>query len=92
MNRLQFSFAMVGIMLVILVGMMAAPGAASPVKVLVVMSYDEAYSWSRELRDGIEQELPDDWDIRYVYLDTKRYLEQGKIKAQEAYALSLIHI
>ena len=87
MNRLRFSFMMVGIMLVILVGMMAAPGAASSVKVLVVMSYDETYPWSRELREGIEQGLPDNWDIRYVYLDTKRYLEQGTIRAQEAYAL-----
>lgn len=77
----------IGLMIVIFLGMTLFPDEASALKVLVVMSYDPTYPWSVEIREGITHVLPETWDIRYVYLDTKRYIEQGDKKAEEAYAL-----
>ncbi|NJL58824.1 MAG: hypothetical protein HC887_03415 [Desulfobacteraceae bacterium] len=56
-------------------------------KVLVVFSYDDAYSWVADIREGIESVLKETADIRYAYLDTKRNFDQGAEKAKEAYAM-----
>ena len=80
-----FAFT-IGLMMGILLGMAVFPDEASAFKVLVVMSYDPTYPWSEEIREGITHVLPETWDIQYVYLDTKRYLEQGEKNAEEAYA------
>ena len=61
--------------------------AKTPRKVLIVMSYDEAYAWSQELRAGLEAALPPDWERKYTYLDTKRNPADGARKAQEVAAL-----
>lgn len=57
-------------------------------KVLVVMSYEEDYSWSREIREGVESVLSGNSELRYVYLNTRRSdPDASKTKAEEAYEL-----
>ncbi|MBU1568282.1 MAG: hypothetical protein KJ630_21995 [Proteobacteria bacterium] len=64
------------------------PGhAAAPFKVLVVMSYDEAYAWQKEIAEGIESVLDGNSIFEYFYMDTKNHLEEGPQKAQEAFEL-----
>lgn len=83
----RLSVLTIGLIIVILLGMTLLPDEVSAFKVLVVMSYDPTYPWSVEIREGITHVLPEAWDIQYTYLDTKRYIEQGEKKAEEAYAL-----
>ena len=74
--------------LTVLMGLAQALVSAAAQNVLVVMSYDEAYPWSQEIKQGIENELSSsNWTVKYVYLDTKKHLELGKEKAKDAYAL-----
>lgn len=54
-------------------------------RVLVVMSYEETYPWVEDLSEGIESVLSETCEIRYFYMDTKRFLKQGPKKAKEAY-------
>jgi ABC-type uncharacterized transport system substrate-binding protein len=54
-------------------------------KVMVVMSYHEAYSWGREIREGVESVLSGAADVKYVYLDTKHNPDGGPAKAREFY-------
>jgi ABC-type uncharacterized transport system substrate-binding protein len=60
---------------------------ASAFKVLVVMSYDEAYAWGLEIKEGIDSVLAKTCTVEYVWLDTKRHLEAGEEKARQAYEL-----
>ncbi len=62
-------------------------GYGAPFKVLVVMSYDEAYAWEKEIHEGIKTVLGGNSLIKYVYMDTKNRLEDGPEKAREAYKL-----
>ncbi|MFH0784925.1 MAG: ABC transporter substrate binding protein [Pseudomonadota bacterium] len=59
----------------------------APFKVLVVMSYDEAYAWEKEIREGIKTVLGGNALIKYIYMDTKNRLENGPERAREAYKL-----
>lgn len=79
--------------LLVLMGLAAAwPAAplgaaeARPPKVLAVMSYDAANSWTLSVQEGIDQALAG-YEIRYVYLDTKKDEQGGRAKAREALAL-----
>jgi len=58
--------------------------AAGPTsyRVLVVMSYHESYSWSREIREGIDSVLAGSCELHYVYLDTKNDYSGGAEKAK----------
>ena len=60
---------------------------AAPYRVLVVMSYSEAYAWEKEIREGIETVLGGNSIIKYIYMDTKNQLEKGPEKAKVAYEL-----
>lgn len=62
---------------------------ASPYKVLVVMSYDRAYAWEQEIREGIVDGLGDGCRAEWVYLDTKSHIEGGAQMAKKAYEVFL---
>lgn len=64
-------------------------GAAAPFKVMVVMSYHEGYLWGMEIREGIDSELADLCDLKYLYLDTKNNFAGGAEKAKKFYDLYL---
>lgn len=63
----------------------ADAGGHPPYKVLVVMSYHEAYSWGREIRDGIDSSLGAVSEVRYEYLDTKNNMAGGEKQARRVY-------
>ena len=48
---------------------------ASKTKLLIVQSYDESYSWTRDVSVGLRRTLGDDAQIteRWYYMDTKRH-------------------
>lgn len=83
-NIILSGFFMIAFMIF---GFFPDTSCAARFKVLVVMSYEETYPWVENIRDGIESVLADNSDIRYFYMDTKRYFEQGRQKAKEAYNL-----
>lgn len=56
-------------------------------KVLVVMSYDESYPWTREIKEGIDRVLSSRHELRYFHMDTKKNLKQGSMKARAAFEL-----
>nr|WP_320191807.1 ABC transporter substrate binding protein [uncultured Desulfobacter sp.] len=56
-------------------------------KVLVVMSYEESYSWCRQTKTGIDEILSPSHQVHYFYMDTKNDYENGPQKAQEAFKL-----
>ena len=64
-------------------GLIPCKVAAAPFKVLVVMSYHETYPWGMEIKEGIERELANLCDLRYVYLDTKNNFAGGAEKAKK---------
>ncbi len=75
-------------MLVCSVVMLTAQNVyADKFKVLVVMSYEEEFPWVGEMKKGIDSVLKEKSDITYFYMDTKKDLEGGPKKAEEAYAL-----
>ena len=55
--------------------------------VLVVMSYEQNNPWCKEIKEGIETALNDQYKATYFYMDTKINMAGGKGKASEAYAL-----
>jgi ABC-type uncharacterized transport system substrate-binding protein len=70
-------------------GRLASPawaGESPPHKILAVMSYDPANSWTLSEQEGIDQALVGD-EIRYFYLDTKRDEKGGWEKGREALSL-----
>jgi ABC-type uncharacterized transport system substrate-binding protein len=56
-------------------------------RVLVVMSYEEDNPWCIEIKEGIDSVLASTCEVQYFYMDTKKSLEGGPQKAEEAYAL-----
>jgi ABC-type uncharacterized transport system substrate-binding protein len=77
-------------LVIVMTGLLAAAAlpeklTASPCKVFVVMSYDDAYAWEREIREGIDGVLSDVCQLKYVYLDTKKHLADGEEKARDAW-------
>ncbi|SIS42076.1 ABC transporter substrate-binding protein [Neptunomonas antarctica] len=56
-------------------------------RILVVMSYEENFYWSQEVKRGIEQVLAADNELHYFYMNTKTDFKGGAAKAQEAYEL-----
>ena len=64
--------------------------AASPYKILVVMSYEVDFPWCGDISEGIESVVGDTGEIRYFYMDTKD-LAGGEKKAKEAYDLFLAY-
>lgn len=76
------------IFLVLLLGLLTPlKSLSAPFKVLVVMSYDEAYGWEKEIREGIETTLGENAVVKYIYMDTKNQLAKGPQKAEEAFEL-----
>ena len=67
--------------------LLPAAGQAAPKKVLAVFSYAEEFTWVQKIKGGIDSVLADSCEIRYFYLNTKKDLEGGPQKAQEAFAL-----
>lgn len=55
-------------------------------KLLVVMSYHEETAMERQIKNGIEELLPDA-AITYFWLDTKNRLAEGPARAEEAYEI-----
>jgi ABC-type uncharacterized transport system substrate-binding protein len=55
--------------------------------VLVVMSYEQDNPWCKEIKEGIEAALKDQYKATYFYMETKINLAGGHSKATEAYAL-----
>jgi len=60
---------------------------ALPHKVLAVFSYAEEFAWVQQIKGGIDSVLAESCEIRYFYLNTKKDLQGGPQKAQEALAL-----
>jgi ABC-type uncharacterized transport system substrate-binding protein len=56
-------------------------------KVLVVMSYDDAFPWETEIREGIDSILKNQCEATYFYLDSRNNLKAVKEKAKQAYDL-----
>ncbi|MDM8541317.1 ABC transporter substrate binding protein [Desulfococcaceae bacterium HSG9] len=56
-------------------------------KVLVVFSYGTDFPWVREIKAGIDSVLAEKAEIRYFYMNTKKNLEGGPQKAEEALAV-----
>ncbi|QTA86713.1 ABC transporter substrate-binding protein [Desulfonema magnum] len=66
----------------------ARPGqAADKFKVLVVMSYEETFAWTGDIKAGTDSVLESDCEIKYFYMDTKTNLADGPEKAKKAYML-----
>ena len=60
---------------------------AASYKILVVMSYEEDNPWCIQIKDGIDSVFAGKGDIKYFYMDTKKNIEGGVQKAEEAYEL-----
>jgi len=56
-------------------------------KVLAVFSYEADAPWEMEIKAGIDSVLADTSEIRYFYMNTKKNMEGGSQKAQEAFAI-----
>jgi ABC-type uncharacterized transport system substrate-binding protein len=56
-------------------------------KILVVMSYEEDNPWCMQIKEGIDSVLAGDSDIKYFFMDTKKNINGGVRKAEEAYEL-----
>ena len=68
-------------------GIFSESARAARLKVLIIMSYDQTYTWVTELKEGMEPVLAETCEVKYFYMDTKRNLAGGHRKAKEAYAL-----
>lgn len=80
------------LLLVLIIPLVAAaatihPAFAEHQRVLVVMSYHEDYTWTRDIREGIESRLAARCELEFFYMDTKHNLAAGAQKAREALAL-----
>ena len=60
---------------------------AASYKILVVMSYEEDNPWCEEIKAGIDSVFVGKGDLKYCYMDTKKNLQGGVRKAEEAYDL-----
>jgi ABC-type uncharacterized transport system substrate-binding protein len=87
MIRKSIFVVTIGVILLVVTGLFSQAATSGSCKVLVVMSYDAGYEWVVEIREGIESVLGGSCNITYFYMDTKRDLEGGLQKAEEAYAL-----
>lgn len=58
-------------------------------KVLVVMSYEEDFPWSREVKAGVESVLAELCELEFFYMNTKTNIEEGYKKAEQAYEFYL---
>ena len=70
-----------------LIGLFCYPVQAARFKVLVVMSYEKTYPWTKEVKEGLESVLADSCHLKYFYLNTKTDWESGPKRAKKAYAL-----
>jgi ABC-type uncharacterized transport system substrate-binding protein len=79
----------VQIILALVVMLIQPSWAFEPKKtdVLVVMSYEENNPWCKEIKEGIETALNDQYKATYFYMDTKINMAGGPETAREAYAL-----
>lgn len=65
----------------------SAAQAAEKCRVLVIMSYEEAFPWVREQKEGVDSVLAEHCEMKYFYMDTKHNFDGGPAKAREAFAL-----
>ncbi len=63
--------------------------AIAAYKVLVVMSYEDDYLWTAEIREGIERSFGNQAELTFYYMNTKNELAKGAERAAEAYQLYL---
>ena len=82
-HRFMFSLVLTLVLLA------SASHASAAYKVLVVMSYEDDYRWTAEIREGIEQSFGDRAELIFYYLKTKSELNKGTERAAEAYQLYL---
>lgn len=54
-----------------------ASGAVSTRHVLIINSYHYGFTWSDQIVEGLEHELPPNLEISVEYLDSKRHLEDS---------------
>jgi len=66
---------------------LAGAAAATPFKVLVVMSYEENNPWVREIREGIDGVLASQAQITYFHMNTKVDPRGGPRRGEEAAAV-----
>jgi ABC-type uncharacterized transport system substrate-binding protein len=85
MLSLRFTHIIHIILLLFIAGGSSASYAAN--RILVVMSYEENFYWSQEVKRGIEKVLAADNELHYFYMNTKTDFKGGAAKAQEAYEL-----
>ena len=83
----MYRFVLVLIISWLFIGFTANSGAASSCKLLVVMSYEEINPWCVEIKEGIDSVLENSCEIKYFYMDTKKDIQGGQKKAENAYAL-----
>ncbi|MBT8363499.1 MAG: ABC transporter substrate-binding protein [Deltaproteobacteria bacterium] len=60
---------------------------AASYKILVVMSYEEENPWCIQIKEGIDSVFAGNSDIKYFYMDTKKNINGGVRKAEEAHEL-----
>jgi ABC-type uncharacterized transport system substrate-binding protein len=58
---------------------------AAAYRVLVIMSYHQEMPWENDIRQGIQAELGDSCEIRYIYLNAKNDPAGGPARAGEAW-------
>ena len=79
-------FLMASIVVMCLFSQIPVISAASN-KIMVVMSYEEDNPWCIQIKEGIDSVLAGDSAIIYFYMDTKKNINGGIRKAEEAYEL-----
>lgn len=79
-------FLMASIAVVCLLSHIPIVEAASN-RILVVMSYEEDNPWCMQIKEGIDSVLAGDSDVKYFYMDTKKNIDGGVRKAEEAHQL-----
>lgn len=81
------AFYVKGLIVLGLCLLMPLTASAAKFKVLVVMSYDDAFPWVIETKEGLESVLASTCEVKYFYMDTKKYPEAAAQKGKEAYHL-----
>ncbi len=80
-------FFVKGLIVLWLCLLMPLTASAAKFKVLIVMSYDDAFPWVIETKEGLESVLAGNCETKYFYMDTKRHPETAKQKGKEAFHL-----
>jgi hypothetical protein len=77
---MRFGYFFFGIVVVLF----ATSAAAGQERVFVIHSYHEGMPWTTQCNQGLEAVFPDDMEVEYCYLDTKRIPEGRFARMAEA--------